>query len=108
MNHFLVEELLPSLTQSYNFQDPKHFLENIPSPKQEDIVFPSNLQIDQKFAFEHKTKTKYLESRFNLENTTDEIFFAQSFNLGLQGNVINHAFTNPITNYMEVLFSSRI
>lgn len=28
---------------SYSFQDPKQFLENIPSPKQEEIVLPFDL-----------------------------------------------------------------
>jgi len=33
-------KLLHSQIQSYNFRDPKEFLENLPSPKQEEIVLP--------------------------------------------------------------------
>ena len=33
-------KLLHSQIQSYNFLDPKEFLENLPSPKQEEIVLP--------------------------------------------------------------------
>ena len=42
--------------QSYNFQDPKEFLENLPSPKQEEIVLPFDLQIEDDYSFKHKTE----------------------------------------------------
>jgi len=42
-------ELLALQIQFYSFQDPKNFLENIPSPKQDEILLPSDLQIDQIF-----------------------------------------------------------
>ena len=44
-------ELLDSQIQSYNFQDPKEFLENIPSSKQEEIVLPVNWQFDDDYVF---------------------------------------------------------
>ena len=50
-------ELLDFHIELYNFQDPKQFLENIPSRKQEEIIFPFDLQIDENYVFKYKTKT---------------------------------------------------
>ena len=44
-------ELLNSQIQSYNFWDPKEFLENLPSPKQEEIVLPLDLHVEGDCAF---------------------------------------------------------
>jgi hypothetical protein len=96
-------ELLDSHIQSYNFQNPKQFLENLPSPNQEEIVLPFDLHIDEKCVFKYKTETVELESRFNFEDTVDdEIIHDQLVIEGLKDIVINHAFIYPITNYMEV------
>ena len=70
-------ELLDFHIQSYNFQDPKQFLENIPSPKQEEIILPFDLHIDENNVFEYKTETVVVESGLNLEDTTDEIIHDQ-------------------------------
>ena len=45
-------ELLNSQIQSYNFWDPKEFLESIPSLKQEEILLPLDLHIEDDYAFE--------------------------------------------------------
>jgi hypothetical protein len=50
-------ELLDLQIQSYSFQDPKQFFENLPSPKQEEIVLPFDFQIDESFVCKHKTET---------------------------------------------------
>ena len=42
-------EILNLQIESYSFQDPKKFMENLPSPKQEEILLPCDLQIDQNF-----------------------------------------------------------
>jgi hypothetical protein len=65
-------ELFDSQIQSYNFQDPKQFLQNISPPKQEEIVIPFDLQIDEDYVFKYKIENVELESRFNLENTADD------------------------------------
>jgi len=83
-------------------------LENLPSPKQDEIVLPFDSQIVENYVFECNVETKKWESGFNLENTTDEIFHAQLVNEDLQGKLINHVFTYPIENYMEVLFRSSV
>lgn len=51
-------ELLDYHIQSYNFQVPKQLLENLPSPKQEDIVFPFYFQIAENYVFEYDTETE--------------------------------------------------
>ena len=99
-------ELFYSQIQSYNFQDPKQFLENISPPKQEEIVIPFDLQIDEDYAFKYKTKTVELESGFNLEDTSDdEIIHDQLVIKGLEDKVINHAFIDLVADYMEDFFS---
>jgi hypothetical protein len=56
-------ELLDSQIQSYNFLDPKEFLENLPSPKQEEIVLPVDLQIDDDYVFKYKAEV--VDAGFN-------------------------------------------
>ena len=56
-------ELLDSQIQSYNFLDLKEFLENLPSPKQEEIVLPVDLQIDDDYVFKYKAEV--VDAGFN-------------------------------------------
>lgn len=48
-------ELLDLQIQSYTFQYPQKFLESLPSRKQEEIVLPIDLQIEDDYFFEYKT-----------------------------------------------------
>jgi len=64
-------KLLHSTIQSYNFRYPKEFLQNIPSPNQEEIVLPFGLHIEDDYAFE--SKTEEVVSGFSIEDTADQI-----------------------------------
>ena len=78
-------------------------MENLPSPKQEEIVLPFDLQIDENYFFKYKTKIVELESGFNLEDTTNEIIHDRLIIKGLKANIINHVFIDPIPDYMEII-----
>jgi hypothetical protein len=92
-------ELVDSQIQSYNFIDPKEFLENLPSPKQEEIVLPIDLQIDDDYVF--KYKAEIVDAWFDFEDATDLLVIKD---LGM--NIMHHAFIDPIADYMEVYVSS--
>jgi len=49
-------EILHSQIQSYDFHDPKEFLQNLPSPSHEEIVLPFDFQIEDNHAFKEKTE----------------------------------------------------
>jgi len=44
--------------EPYSFQDPKKFLENLPSREEKEIIFPFDFHTHESFIFEHKAKTK--------------------------------------------------
>jgi len=60
-------KLFHSQIQSYDFHDPKEFLQNLPSPSHEKIVLPPDLQIEDNHAF--KRKTEKLVAGFCTEDT---------------------------------------
>ena len=74
-------------------------MENLPSPKQEEIVLPLDSHIEYDGAFKYQTED--VVSRFNIEDTTNQLVIE-----GLEANILHHAFIDPIVYYMEVLFSS--
>lgn len=98
-NIWNIIELLNTQIQSYNFQDPQEFLENIPSPKQEEIVLPLDLHSENDCSF--KYQNEYVSSNFNIENTTTPLVIE-----GLEENIIHHDFIDPMAEYMEVLLNS--
>jgi hypothetical protein len=88
-------ELLDSQIQSYNFLDLKEFLENLPSPKQEEIVLPIDWQIDDDYVFQYKAEV--VDAGFNFEDATDQLVIED-----LGTNIMHHALIDPIADYMEV------
>ena len=90
-----------SKIQSYNFRDPKEFLENLPSPKQEEIVLPFDLQIEDDYDFKYNTEE--IVSGFNIKDKTNQVVIE-----GLEAQIIHHAFDDPIANYMEIIFRSSL
>jgi len=93
-------ELVHSQIQPFDFQDPKEFLQSLPSPSHEAIVLPSHLQIGDKLGF--KTKTEVLAAEFDIEDAT-----VPSDTEGLEKTLPHDAFVDPIADYMEDLFSSK-
>ena len=94
-------KLLHSQIHSYNFWNPKEFFENLPSPKQEEIVLSFDLHIEDDYSFKHKTEE--IVSRLNIQNTTEQLFIE-----GLETQIIHYDFNDPIANYMENIFSSNL
>jgi hypothetical protein len=88
-------ELLDSQIQSYNFLDLKVLLENIPSPKQGEIVLPVDLQIDDDYVFKYKVEV--VDAWFNFEDATDQLVIED-----LEANIMHHVLIDPIADYMEV------
>jgi hypothetical protein len=88
-------ELLDSQIQSYNFRDLKEFLENLPSPKQEEIVLPIDWQIDDDYVFQYKAEV--VDAGFNFEDAIDQLVIED-----LGTNIMHHALIDPIADYMEV------
>ena len=74
-------------------------MESLPSPKQEEIILPLNLHIEDNCAF--KSHTEDVVSKFNIGDTTDQLVIE-----GLKVGSIHHALSDPIAEYMEVLLSS--
>jgi serine/threonine protein kinase len=91
-------ELLDSQIQSYNFRDLKELLENLPSPKQEEILLPIDWQIDDDCVFQYKAEV--VDAGFNFEDGTDLLVIED-----LGTNIMHHALIDPIVDYMEVYFS---
>ena len=91
-------ELLDSQIQSYNFRDLKEFLENLPSPKQEEIVLPIDWQIDDDYVFQYKAEV--VDAGFNFEDAIDQLVIED-----LGTNIMHHALIDPIEDYMEVYVS---
>ena len=94
-------KLLHSQIQSYNFRNPKEFFENLPSPKQEEIVLYFDMHIEDDYSFKHKTEE--MVSRINIQNTTEQLVIE-----GLETQIIHYAFNDPIANYMENIFTSNL
>ena len=76
-------------------------MENLPSPKQEEIVLPFDLQIENNYDFKYKTKK--IISWSNIQNTTEQLVIE-----GLEAQIIHYAFDDPIENYIETIFSSSL
>lgn len=67
-------------------------MENIPYPKQEEIVLPVDLQIEDDYVFEYNIED--VDARFNFEDATDQLGIE-----GLEANIIHHTFIDPIADY---------
>ena len=73
-------------------------MENLPSPKQEEIVLPLDIHIEDDCDFKYQTKDEI--SRFNSEDITDQIVIEH-----LESSIIHHSFIDPIAEYKKVIFS---
>jgi len=90
---------LHSQIHSYNFRDPKEFLQNLPSLNHGKIVLPFDLQIEDDYAF--KSNTEEVVAGFSIEDTTNKFD-----NEGPKETITLYAFVDPISDYMEVLLNS--
>ena len=76
-------------------------MENLPSPKQKEIVLPFDLQIEDYYTFMYKSEEIVLG--FNIKDTTNQLVIED-----LEALIIHHDFDDPIANYMEIIFSSSL
>jgi hypothetical protein len=97
-------ELLDVQIESYDFQDPKQFLESLPPPKREEIVIPFDLQIEEGYGYEPDIVE--LESRFNLDEEIEKVIQDQLVIESLKGISINYEFMDPVADYMKNISSS--
>jgi hypothetical protein len=92
-------ELLDVQFESYDFQDPKQFLESLPPPKREEIVIPFDLQIKEGYGCEPNFVE--LESRISLDEEIEEVIQDQLVIESIKGISINYEFIDPVADYMK-------
>jgi hypothetical protein len=97
-------ELLDVQIESYDFQDPKSFLESLPPPKREEIVIPFELQIEEEYGYEPEIEE--LESRFNLDKENEKVIHDQLVIERLRGISINYKFMDLVADYMKNISNS--
>jgi hypothetical protein len=90
--------------ESYEFQDPKKFLESVPPPKREEIVIPFDLQIEEGYGCE--LDFVEMESRINLDEEIEEVIQDQHVIESIKCISINYEFINPVADYMKDISSS--
>lgn len=94
-------EFLQSQIQSYHFRDPKAFLQNLPSPSHEEIVLPSDLQIEDNYVYVFKAKTEDLVAGLITKEAN-----LSSDQEGPEEAIPHDVFIDPISDYMELLLNS--
>lgn len=94
-------EFLQSQIHSYHFRDPEAFLQNLPSPSHEEIVIPSDLQIEDNYVYVFKAKTKDLVAGLITKEAT-----VSSDQEGPEEAIPHDVFIDPIADYMELLLNS--
>ena len=87
-------ELLDVGFQSYDFQDPKWFLESLPPPKKEEIVIPFDLQIEEGYSCE--LDFVEMESRISLDEEIEEGSHDQVVIKRITGISINYEFIDLV------------
>ena len=92
-------EFLQSQIQSYHFRDPEAFFQNLPSPSHEEIVLPSDLQIEDNYV--SKAKTEDLVVGLITKEAT-----VSSDQEGPEEAIPHDVFIDPIADYMELLLNS--
>ena len=85
--------------ESYDFQDPKQFLESLPPPKREEIVIPFDLQIEEGYGC--VPDFVELESRISLDEGIEEVIQDQLVMESIKGISINYEFIDPVADYMN-------
>jgi len=100
-------ELLDSQTQPYDFQSIEDFLENLPSPRKDEVLSPFDVQNDEEWVVKNKTRNEGLVSGLNFKDITgDEIIHDEMVIEGLRDQAGSHVFIDPIADYLEFYFSS--
>ena len=92
-------EFLQSQIHSYHFRDPEAFLQNLPSPSHEEMVLPSDLQIEYNYVF--KAKTEGLVAGIITEDAT-----VPSDQERPEETIPHDVFIDPIADYVELLLNS--
>ena len=98
-------ELFNTQIQSYSFQHPKQFYENITSPKPKDIVSSFDFLIDEYFVCKHKSEVEQLQSWSNIEDTNGKLIHVRMLKEYPENQQIDHIFIDPVASYMELFFS---
>ena len=98
-------DLLNTQIQSYSFQHPKQFYENLTSSKPKDIVLSFDFLIKEYFVCKHKSEIEQLQSWSNIEDMDVKLIHFRMLNEYMENQQIDHIFIDPVANYMELFFS---
>jgi hypothetical protein len=97
-------EILNTQIQSYSFQHPKQFYENLTPPKPKDIVSSFDFLIDESFVCKHKAQIEQLQSWSNIEDSNGKFIHVEMLKEYPENQQIDHIFIDPVANYMELFF----
>jgi hypothetical protein len=96
-------ELLDVGFESYDFQDPKQFLESLPPLEREEIVIPFDLHIEEGYGCE--LDFVELDSRISLDEEIEEGIQDQLVIKSIKGISINYEFIDLVVDYMKDISS---
>ena len=91
-------ELLNSQEISYEFRDPRAFLESLPPPKREEIQLLFDVQ-EEEWAFKSHTEDAVEEAIIEVAQDIDSL----PIMAGQRKGCVQHAFVDPVAEYMEAL-----
>ena len=91
-------EILNSQEKSYQFRDPRYFLESLPPPKKEEIPLLFDVQEEDDWAFNSHTEDAVIQASKD----------AGSLPVieGIKEESLHHVFIDPVAEYMEALIGS--
>ena len=94
-------EMLNSQEQSYQFRDPRAFLESLPPPKKEEIPLPFDVQKEGDRAFKSHIEDAVEDAIIKVSQDADSL----PVMAGLKEESLHHMFFDPVVEYMEALIS---
>ena len=95
-------EFLNSQEKSYQFRDPKAFLESIPPPKKEEIPLPLEIQEEGDWTFKSHIEDAVEDAIIKAAQDVENLPIME----GLTEESVHHMFIDPMAQYMEAWISS--
>ena len=95
-------KILNSQERSYQFRDPRAFLESLPPPKNEEIPLLFEVQEEDDPVLKSHTEDVVEDALIEAAQDADNLPVME----GLKEESVHHLFTDPVAEYMEALISS--
>ena len=95
-------EFLNSQEKSYQFRDPRAFLESLPPPKKEEISLPFGVQEEDDLVLKSHIESAVEDAKIKAAQDKDNLPVME----GLKEKSVHHVFIDPVVEYMEALISS--